>query len=760
MHPKLLELLRDDGITCDLEVGGGSAGVLTREDSNGAHSKDDADRIRLRKLKVGETNDTDPSGWIELAVTNTIRTGQDAKLKLLIHDWRALRQRVGAGVFTGALTLTLQNRMLHNNEKLRIRQPLTVVIAGSRLVPDERKDAGTKTVRVGTRLTTRTVIESVEPDDATAANELDAGWWLLLTEEKHDRDAGDTVLLRLPLPIRETKDKSNILFRVPQNGGMHCWDTIEEVPELGYRRIDYWKDELILQHRPNRGADLSKWGHVRIHRDEILTYLPACFKPGTLREEVFWDRRSATDNPDRALPGRAPRRASSFKVLSGLRASTEMPVTGEKFWVWAVIDLGSDPGKRPALEEALCALVWNEDVTTKGRTLVDTIRLVKQADNPAEPNIVRYLGVHQFQKEQTGSYKIKLFTGDEEQARSASSEQECAVPPKELVLALGNAELSLEVTLDGEPESPRFTSEHPLKAFVGKVPFWPWFEPEFSAPGYDNERSEEGRWVLTKQAMSFQWPSAPKNETIDLRFQGVFRNQTRDSLQPTELGPKHNNNPPEPHVAVMGWVGKSEQNAASPKEVPEQEIIGLKPGADSRQVFDLRVDLEKFSDAQLEEARSSDRNRWPLVARFAMVKLDSGGKPVGRVFSRRVEVLVESFWDELLYVLWSDEVVFGGLILAVLAGIVVRSRRKKARKARVAKALQALEERPQHTAGGEADYGAVLDPMPAAHGRDELMAPSSPQSTQAPSTSPAPSEPSYLDDPRPGGGDAGPSYLD
>ena len=535
---------------------------------------------------------------------------------------------------------------------------------------------------------------------------------------------------------------------------MHCWDTIEEVPELGYRRIDYWKDELILQRRPHRGADLSKWGHVRIHRDEILTYLPACFKPGKLQAEVFWDPRSATENRDRALPGRAPIRASSFEVLSGLRASTEMPVTGEKFWVWAVIDLGSNPGQRPALEEAYCALVWEEDVTTKGRKLVDAIRLAKQADDPAEANIARYLGVHQFKKQQTGSYTIKLVTTDEEQARLASFEQECKLPPKEVVLALGNVELSMQVALDGEPDSPRFSSEHPLKAFVGKAPFWPWFEPEFSAPGYDNDRSENGRWVLTKQAMSFQWPNAPNNETIDLRFQGVFRNQTRDPLQPTELGPKHDKNPPKPRVAVVGWVGKSDQNATSAQAVAEEEIISLKPGADSRQVFDLRVDLEQFSDAQLEEARSS---RWPLVARFAIVKLDSGGKPVGRVFSRRVEVLVESFWDELLLVLGSDEVVYGALILAVLTGIVVRSRRKKARKARIAKALQ---ERLAPMAGGEGDYGAVLAPRPAGHDRDDLMAPSPPQSMQAPETSPAPPEASYLEDLRPGGGDAGPSYLD
>ena len=185
LHPKLLELLRDDGITCELELGGGSAGVLTREDSSGAHTKDDADLIRLRKLKVGETNDADRSGWIELAVTNTIKKGQDAELKLTIHDWRALRLRVGAGVFTGALTLTLQNRILHNNEKLRIRQPLTLVIAGSRLVPEEREGDATKTVRVGTRITSRAQIESVETDDTNAANELDAGWWLQLTEEKH-----------------------------------------------------------------------------------------------------------------------------------------------------------------------------------------------------------------------------------------------------------------------------------------------------------------------------------------------------------------------------------------------------------------------------------------------------------------------------------------------------------------------------------------------------------------------------------------------
>jgi hypothetical protein len=764
LDPRLLELLGSDGMTCALET---AQGVLTRDPRSAAH-RAVSDEILWRVRLPGAADHAHDTGWVEVKVPERVSSGNPGTLKLSIHGWSRLRTRVGAGVFRGALLLTLKNARLQGGEPLRLSQPLTVVIAGSRVVAAELEPKGEKAFRVGTRPVARVEIESVTTAKTAEPDELDPGWWLQLDQTGRD---GPPCLARFPLPFRENKAAGSVLFRMGEAGDDRCWDTVE-TPD-GYYRDENWKNEVILQH-VERSSKQPAPGDVSVLRYTISTYLPDCFQTGTIEGEVSWDP-TATGKPVPRHPDRPAGEVATSKllgpieVLSGLRASTDMPVTGEIFWVWAVIDLGAIPNGESLAEglpRELSADVWKDDAASKEWKVSRSVQLVRQEPSPIEPKVVRYRNDPDAELlltlEKTGRYKIKLATGNEPTPEG----QPRTAPPKELIALLADAEVSLRVVLEGEAEAPRFDREHPLKVFTDRQPFWWGFtgEPGFTPPHENVRDPEPGQYQVTStRAIGFRWAASLGDKLMKLRFQGFFHEQTdptdpAPAGEPIAVGKRYDNvQPPNPHLAMIGRSGDKPDDHEPVAEAADP--VDLKEGADvPRRYYDVHVDLNSDSAVRQQARKSGTR---PLLARFVVIGIDGEGKPFGRAYVHRFDLAVMSIWDEIGRTLNPE--VLGLVVVVLVLGILFLSnraakRKRKARAATAAAAAQVAQDQSPTATGGDGDYLSGLDPTPPdQHGHDQPVHHPPPKTPSGP----APAAPSYLDNlpsgPEDGGG---PSYLD
>jgi hypothetical protein len=782
LHPELLKLLRVDGMKCKFEASKDS-GILGRRPMQQLGA---ADVIDVRIKVPGEKNDEDKPGWIEIKVPERISIENDGTVAVSIHEWNGLRARVGAGVFTGSLTFVLSNEDLHGGEPIRIIQPLTIVIAGSRLMSaamewkDIKPESGEQALRAGMRPISHVEIESLETDASENTAGLDPGWWVEFSEKVADRP--DILLARLPLPIRDNKTSEGAVFRLAASGDDWCWDTVVEPPD-GYRRVEDWNNEVILQRVNDQPKPFNEVEHVRLGHHTIKTYLPVLFRPGTLQAEVFWGPTPTGDDLVRARNGgmaesTTRRRLKPIPILSGFRASTDMPVTGEDFWIWAVVDLASISDQNPTPPDELYADLLKEDSANKKWDHVDYIVLKKQLGDSVEPNLLRYRAIYRFGDGKTGNYKIKLYTGAELQI----SESQTIKPPTEgLKAALGTAELPLRVFLEGETaeNAPKFRWETPLKVFLDHQPFW-WMwvdEPGFTKP-YDNNRDPVDNSLTTKHALSFRWQAQPNDKLMGLRYRGIYHDQTKDkpqnaeddqgqapTLEPTVLGVKYDQNQPtNPKIGMTEWGSDSgESGDASNKFVEETAFLELKnQGAQGPwRYFEFHVGLPPGSDEQKAKARSDGQKNGPepLAARFLITGIESDGRPIGRVYTRRFAVTVENFWDELWQVVSWHWVALVALVLAFVIGILRRRATKRKRKA--ARAAQAAQNEMASASHGEENLLSGLHPAPPDYELDQPAQPAAPSPTPpAPPSPRAAPEPSYLDNLHSDEDTGGSSYLD
>ena len=329
LHSKLLDQFN---LTCKLEP---SSGVLTRTPAPRA-SRVETDSIPFRVRSPGEV---DESGWIEVKLPKEPIT-KVGKLGLSIHGKDALFSRVGAGVFSGRLELRLENEHLNGGGPVLLSQRLILLIAGSRIIAATFEPSSIKESRVGMRPVARVELESVHHlVDPTARDELDPGWWLQCNQLCGDSPE-PVVLCRLPLPLLEDKTVGTVVFKMGEQSNNLCWDAIE-TPE-GYYRDENWRNEVILQHHDHGNRERPVAG-VNVQCHTIDAYLPDAFRTGVLSGDVYWDpAASGKPVPRRPTqPGGELARSRSLgpvHVRSGLRTSTDMPVIGERIWVWAVVD--------------------------------------------------------------------------------------------------------------------------------------------------------------------------------------------------------------------------------------------------------------------------------------------------------------------------------------------------------------------------------------------------------------------------------------
>jgi hypothetical protein len=782
LHPELLKLLRADGMECKFEASKDS-GILRRRPSQQLGA---ADVIDVRIKVPGEKNDEDKPGWIEVKVPERISIENDGTVAVSIHNWNGLRARVGAGVFTGSLTFVLSNKDLHGGEPIRIIQPLTVVIAGSRLMSaavewtDKKPESGEQVVRAGMRPISHVDIESVEADGPDSTGGLDPGWWVEFSEKVTERP--DILLARMPLPIRDNKASEGAVFRLAATGNDWCWDTVTLPPD-GYRRAQDWNNEVILQRVSDKPKPFNEVEHVRLGLHTIETYLPDLFRPGALQAEVFWGPTPTGDDSARARNGgmtesTTRRQLKPIPILSGFRASTDMPVTGEDFWIWAIVDLASISDQNLTPPEELSVEVLKEDVSAnKKRDHFDYIVLKKQPGESVEPKLLRYRAIYRFVEGKTGKYQIRLYTGPEQ----ISESQTIKPPPDGLKAELLTAELPLRVILEGETaeNAPKFRWETPLKVFLGHQPFW-WLwvdEPGFTDP-YGNTRDPDDKSLKTKHALSFRWQALENDKLMGLRYRGIRHDQTKDRpqnaeddqgeappLEPTVLGGKYDQDQPtNPTIRMTEWDSEAgDSGYRSNKFVEETAFLELKnQGAQGpRRFFEFHVDLPSGSDEQKEQARTEGLKDGPkpLAARFLITGIDSDERPIGRVYTRRFSVTVENFWDELWQVVSWHWVALAALILAFVIAILRRRATKRKRKA--ARAAQAAQNEMASASDGEENSLGGLHPAPPDYELDQPGQPAAPgPPPPAPQKPRAAPEPSYLDNLHSEEDTGGSSYLD
>lgn len=662
------------------------------------------------------------------------------------------------------MTWTLRNPNIQGGETLRLNQPLTVVIAGSRVVSAELGTPGSKTFRVGTRPRATVELESVEVGSSPTGR-LDPGWWLQLFQKT--RKGGDLVLARLPLPFELGKATEPDVFPMPDDPSSRFWDAAG-MP-AGYDRVEDWKDELIFQ-RLVPGSNLTGRDQVRIHRHTVITDLPDCFRPGELRGVV--SRKS-----DASAAAVASKALGPVDVLSGLRASTDSPLTGETVEVEAVIDLGAAPYSRTkpeALPEVISAEVWKKDPGSRKLAPAGSVdlQIQRQADPLNKPELVRYLGDLGREDDafgEPGEYQLRFYTGERaspEAEPTPAGPRIKTAPPGGWVGDLRDVTLTLRVLVEGNPEPTPFDSDNALKVFTDLQPFW-WVsgEPGFPAP-FENERTPRGTdpgqgkfQVVTAQALGFRWPESGDAKSMSLRYQGVFHDPARGDPPTTVMKRYPNGVAPNPNVEVRRWGGDSGLTAEAAREVGRGEFTPLNG---SRQYLDIHVDLNALDAAQRDRARKPEER--PLLARFAVVGIDRGGRPFGRVFHRPFVVSVRSLWDELGDAVPWEVVV---LVAAILAFAVVVLYKRFAKKTRKAHAPRPTHDPSETGPTDEGDYLSGLGPTSDGPDHHRHARPATPPASDAhPGAPPPPSsptqEPRYVegDLSEPGGDAGGPSYLD
>ena len=741
LHERLLEVLGDDGLRCVLEK---SSGVLTRTPRSPSHQpEDDIPLLIAEDPAIG-------AGWVEVNVPGKITKDQPGAIKLSIHGWKELSRRVGAGVFSGSLTLVLSNKVLQDGEPIRVSQPITIVISGSRVISVDVP----KSLRVGLKPGVRVELESVELVDTVeqdAPHELDPGWWLQLDEP---RKQNVVARLPLPLPYPATDPAGKVIFRISEKEldrkwmtDDRGWDTIEVPRQLGYELADEWKDQLILQRieRLEQAADLSPLPHVRVQRHAVSTFLPACYKPGSLEGLVYWnpsttDRTVPSDPVDPRKEIASRKSLGTIAVASGLYVSTDMPISGEIFSVWVDLSQEMPPEKMPA---ELTVDVVFEDAATRESIPLKPITLVRK---PVESTLARYQGQGAF--DVPGHYKIKLNRGGEQNP----------LPPE--WPDLSQAELPMTVLIEGEKDAPPFEDDSPLKVFTDGEPFW-WVSGEPGFPSsYKNDRRPSGYHVNTNQAMSFRLAPGQNYQSMKLRYEGIFFDPTSND-QPTVAARRYEGTPPNPGLKLISFVDETGVPLPSPEEgIDEGKLIPLKEGeAGSRKYFDLNVDLKKLSSSQRDKLRSEGNQL--RLARFVFMGLDAKDRPVGRVYSRRFKVAVRSQWDEFWDKVDPTVLALIGLLLVILIVILYKRRRRELERKRKARAAQAAHDLHTTTStsatGHDRDYFSGLETMV-----DEHEPPPSPPSKtpKGPTNPPPKAEPSYFDDPGHGEDGAGSKYLD
>lgn len=761
LQPGLLDVLaRDPRANWELE---GSSGTLTRR-PRPEPSPTAADAIPMRLRSPGRVPAEADGCWMAVEILPGADKGAPRALGVTIHGWDRLLARVGAGVFAGDLTLRLRSR-INGGEPVRLLQPIALVIPGDRVLPakGELHPAGAKSLRVGTRATAQVQLESVRIDGPAPDQGVQPGWWLQVDDG--GRDGAARVLCRLPLPLRDENPDGPVIFRLAEPEGrsdqdIWGWDT-QGLPR-GYYRDRAWDDRLILQrHIP--GPEDRPVAGVRVRRHTYKTYLPDCPRTGSLGADVYWDPAAAGSPAEprrRDRPDPATARETSlgtFPVRSGLRVSTDMPMTGEPWQVAAIIDLATIPGGErlgQALPDDLYADLVR-DVPDADASPVKTIRLGRDPE-PAGSGIVRYRSgsggeAPSFEPKEVGAYRIRLNAAGDP---AATAGEPRAAPPRELIDEFADAEVPVRVAIVGEPPAPP-DLERPLKVFVDGQPIW-WSltgEPGFDRP-HENQRSPDsgGAQVTSQRAISFRWAYPETDRRMLLRFQR-FLTGGGDPAGGNEQ--PYNGQPPNPALVM---VRRTAENPIDGEPVADGKILDMNKDAVDPDVFDLRVDIASLrTSAERNQARQLGPR--PLAARFVMMRVDGGLEPSGRVYSRRFSVAVRSVIDELRDAVQSETLGLIALAL-VIAAVVAYRRWKKARRKVRAAAREAAEgdaAAPQAPAPAAQepgwDYLGGVEPAPDA---GDLPSPGRPA---APPPKPAPSGLSYLDDLSTDRGDSSP-YLD
>ena len=727
------------GLSCVLE---NTASVLAREP--GSPEDQPVDEILLRD----KPPDGSEVGWIEVNVPDKITQGNNASIGLSIHHWDQIVRRVGSGVFRGHLDLSIHHPRFHGNEPIRLRQPVIVVIAGSRVISARTANAAS----YGARPEVRVEIESVEP---TAGDELDPGWWLQMI------GPGDPApLVRLPLPIRESPTPDGPLFAIPRKGDLLCWDTIEVPQKLGYELGGPWKDsrETLIFQRRERGPNMTGLRLVEVHRHVVTTYLPPYSLVGKHEGLVFWDPRKAGNDvpPAPADPGKgtATRKTTgSIAVASGLGLSPELPLTKEPVAVSVAIDTRIDlTGKEgtPRLPELLHASVWILDPATREPGFVKWIELDSPVVDPKEPTVVRYRGSASLDK--PGQYKIRLFPGGDP---PPGAEARPAPPPD--WPGLRDLERLVRVAVEGEdPDvAPSLDDDTPIKVFTDGQPFW-WLsgEPGFTSP-YKTERRPTEFQTNTVQAMSFRHVPGQDVQSLKLRFQGLYFDPTSND-HATDAIRRHENRRDAPSLRLFDWPGASgdghkpfETNVDPGKDFDLKEKIG-----EARQFFDFDVEINSLSPEQRQGERG--RGKQLRFARFALVGVDGSGKPIGRVYTKKFKVAVRSVWDEFWDIVPIELMALLGLAVVIGLAVLHNRIRKKKRKA------QALASRippdgddpSSHAVAESRDYFTGLDAVT----EEPVSLPD--KTAQAAPKPPPEADTSYFDKPQPGDEPGGARYFD
>lgn len=760
-----LELFADVPLECGVE-----GGVLARLSAEGQGAAD--------RVVVGGPNTAAAAtaagapGWVEATVSATASPADSGRLSLKVHDLQPLVERVGAGVFRGDLTLVLKNPRLQGGRPVRIRQPIVLVVPGGRLISAETTSEGGPGLRLGSTPRVEVVVETVEHAGPRAPGEQAPGWWLQLGM---DRGGQDLVRLPLPMPVSKPEKEGGAagpVFLTSADGKTRAWDTADALPP-GFSRGDDWKDQLVLQTVETTPVRLDLPG-LAVRRETVRTYLPPCPQPGTLRGEVGWRPAGRPDATAAAAAATASGDSNTHRTLgpiavgSGFLASTELPLAGEPFWLWAAVDYRGTAGADRLVDEAPEAL--SVDVQKLGgggqpNEARDPWVLYKYA---TEPGVAWYRG--ECVVGGTGGRPdadFGTFTARLAPELPVESGAGGPVPPP-LAAALAGAEANFRVLIQGGAGPPPEEAQ-PVKVFLGRSPIW-W--GLFGEPGFDDGHvnvRDEGSVTSTRAIDFFRTPVGD-DPPVQVRFQGLFLDQTTEG-GPAAVGARHQNDPATgPKLSVRSWTGLEREGPPDVEQratVAEGTSMTLTPAAGGpHQYFDLHADVRGLGPAAQEQARQGVS---PLLARFAITGVDAKGRPFGRMYDHRISLAVRTQVDEFWEVVDPWQLAMGGTAVLVLGWLLFRrGRKKKERAARRERERQRERDRERTNSDldGPIDYvqgveaprhdGSPFDQSATADTDADVL-------SSGPSSTPrgqAPERPNFLDDLGPDEGHHRSDFLD
>ncbi len=747
---------------------------LTRKGGNPA---DPGDTIVL------ETSGRPGEGWIVVGELSRLGRDDRGELSLTLRGADKLLATVGAGIFEGELIFEIRNDRLHDGQQIHLKQPVTLTIAGGRVLPSTVQVKPGSAERVGQSPEVSVVIEEVGLDSAEA--ELDPGWWLEL-------DQDGSPLVKLPLPLRTAP--SDVVFPISRNkpgdAGPQdwAWDPIQ-VPrepkfELGEDWADPGLDALILQR--TQEAPPQEMGRVRVRRHTITTYLPPLLRVGTIQAYASWRPN------DRARPAEGPRSRSSAKsaVASGLAVTPTLPLPGETISVVAAFRprAGAKAAEPP---EILAAELRRMKVPPQDGDPGEFLGFI-DLNREGPPGALRYRGWTRLPASEpsataTGTYSVRIYHADDPDLNDVEK-PEAGAPP-DWFESLKDQRCVIRSVIEGESLATD-SDDLTIQVFTDMVPPW-WlvFDPRPKPPHEFRHPGGAGSEVCTNQANSFGLGLAAR-EDLRLSFTGLFfASDSDEALTAREVA--YPNDKDSPKIHVLKWQGKSgathdssndvisQNRAQASPDDPSQTVLltagksepkkGGAPKESESSGFDLpkgedRLFLDfdiDITDLPANSSEIEDRRPRLRVARLALVGTDANDRLIGRAYSRRVVVWPRSFWkDEIGSLLVSGDFLAGLAVVLIVAALVIRAIRKwlrgrRGERARPASSAQTeTNEAPRSRHPADSDYFGALDPEPEA-----------PRPAPPPRPEPRPPEPrpdaSYFDDQDPGGASSGgANYFD